>query len=146
MTSLKSEPEGSPFIARAYAETMTLLCEARAYIAARGDRDRARMESTARLVYCSESLRVTARLGQAMAWILVRKAVQAGELTEDEACQPEYRLDWRSVCGPQDNDACEHLPDGLVSLIERSAALYARIDRLDRLLDAPTRDARYGRA
>lgn len=138
----------SPFIAKAYDETLALLYEARAYITARGDQDRRDLVDAQRLVYCSESLRVTARLGQAMAWILVRKAVQAGELTEDEACQPEYRLDWRSVCGPQDDDTLYHLPRGLVSLMTRSAALYARIDRLDRMLDvndeAPARQV--GRA
>lgn len=137
----------APFIAKAYDETMSLLCEARAYITARGDQDRRSLGGAQRLIYCSESLRVTARLGQAMAWILVRKAVQAGELTEDEACQPEHRLDWRSVCGPQDNENTEELPRGLVSLMTRSEALYARIDRLDRLLDSAGEPARkIGRA
>lgn len=136
MMAMHAQTEKSPFISKAYDEAMTLLCEARAYITARGDSDREGLAGQARLTYCSESLRVTARLGQAMAWILVRKAVHAGEISEDEACMPEHRLDWRSVCAPDAGAPVDELPKGLISLIDRSAALYARIDRLDRMLDA----------
>lgn len=119
------------FIERTYDETMSLLVEARDYLSAAGE------EQTGRgsLLWCSETMRLTTRLTQVMAWVLLRRAVANGELSEDEAATPENRLAGHGVCLlsiPQESEGM--LPPPLVSLLTRSLMLYRRIDRLDRSL------------
>lgn len=124
------------FIERTFDETLSLLVEARDYLSAVDDRQPGRGS----LLWCSETMRLTTRLTQVMAWVLLRRAVANGELTEDEAAIPENRLAGHGVClsaVSQDGEAM--LPPPLVGLLSRSLMLYRRIDRLDRSLPASCR-------
>jgi regulator of CtrA degradation len=119
---------------RTYDETMSLLLETRGYVARSGDGRAGDVPPYQRLMVSYESMRVTSRLTQIMAWLLARKAVHAGELSAEEAMAEDYALAGGSICsdphGP-DNDA---LPRELRSLLERSHSLYVRIQRLDNLV------------
>lgn len=124
------------FIERTYDETLSLLIEARDYLSAAG------AEQTGRdsLLWCSETMRLTTRLTQVMAWVLLRRAVANGELSEDEAVTPENRLAGHGVCLPSIAPESEaQLPAPLISLLSRSLSLYRRIDRLDRSLPGTER-------
>jgi regulator of CtrA degradation len=82
-----------------------------------------------------ELSRISARLGYCTAWLLARRAVHTGELSQEEAIQPRWRLEGQEICGREPVDA-DQLPPELATLCARSLAVYQRIERLDRQLDS----------
>ena len=83
-----------------------------------------------------ETMRMTSRLTQAMAWVMVQKAVHYGELTSEEACEERYRLGGQDVCLTDQHAGHLDMPPQLRQLMDRSLTVYQRIERLDRMLDA----------
>jgi len=123
------------FFNRTYDETMDLIIEARDYLSNAENRERHGLAPSERLSMSCETMRVTSRLTQIMAWLLVRKAVHAGEMTEDQAAQEEYRLAGHMVCNDVSAESDAYMPRHLKSLLQRSYHLYARVSRLDQLID-----------
>lgn len=121
-------------ITRTYDEAMSLLVEARNYLRFRQS-DAFRMPPLERLKLTREALRVTSRLTQVMAWLLLRRAVLEGEIDDKESRLPERRLAGHDVCLGSADDLGDWLPAGMDGLLERSRALYERVDRLDRMLN-----------
>ncbi|MGQ9366755.1 DUF1465 family protein [Azospirillum sp. ST 5-10] len=113
-----------------YDETMTLLVEARNYIAYHEAIDQRGRPPHVRLQVSYEAMRVTSRLTQVMAWLLAQKAVHAGEMTEAQASDG-YALTGGEICTDPSGPENEELPTGLRSLLERSHRLYMRVERLD---------------
>lgn len=111
-----------------YIDAMVLADEARSYFDEGGRADREALDPMARVSFSCESLKVTTRLMHVIAWLLTQRAVDAGELTAREACDPSRRL------GPapfSDAIAIERLPSAARALIAVSTDLYARVLRLD---------------
>ncbi len=121
-----------------FEEALALAREARNYIVYRDGAEVTNLDPAERLVVSCESMRVTARVGQIVAWLLVQKAVHAGELTRDQAAEAPYRLSGQKVCAVSDLVADEKIPLRLAELLERSHSLYTRVERLDALLDSST--------
>ena len=119
----------------AYEEALALGREARNFIVYGDSDEAARIDPAVRLVVSCEAMRVTARVGQVIAWMLVHKAVHAGELTRAEAAQPPYRLAGQKVCAEAEPLADEKIPPRLAELLEKSLSLYTRVQRLDAALD-----------
>lgn len=116
---------------RTYEEGMRLVEETSAYLDGPG-RDVARgLSREASLAYASESMRLTTRLMQVAAWLLVRKALHEGEITSDEAAAEKYRLATKDIARAPRHSAADALPERLLDLIQRSERLYARVERLD---------------
>jgi regulator of CtrA degradation len=124
-----------------HAEALELALAARAYVAAQaasppeGDGD-----VLARLAAC-ETTRLVSRVGFCLAWLLARRAAAAGEPEPEGADAEGWRLGGREVCLAGSAARPGTLP---LPLAERSARLYARVDRLDRQLageDPPPRPA-----
>lgn len=119
------------FFNRTYDEAFDLLVEARDYLTYREPLDRqAQIAFDLRLAQNCEAFRLTSRLTQVMAWLLVQKAVHAGEISPLEAANEEHRLAGQSVCLAHSADEIK-LPPGLRSLLDRSYQLYTRVERLD---------------
>lgn len=119
------------FFNRTYDETMVLLVEARNYIAYQEALDQRNLGPSVRLQASYESMRVTSRLTQVMAWLLAQKAVHAGEISMKQAASEEYALSGGDVCSDSSGPDNPDLPMGLRSLLERSHSLYLRVARLD---------------
>lgn len=119
------------FFHRAYDETMDLMIEARNYMAYVEWRERERANPSTGLRMSCEAMRVTSRLTQVMAWLMIRRAVEAGELDEDQGLSEEHRLSGMEVCRDETHVANEALPGGLRSLMDRSYRLYMRVVRLE---------------
>lgn len=119
-----------------YQEALDLAREARNFIVYQDSVETAKLDPAVRLVISCESMRVTTRVGQIIAWLLVQKAVHAGELTRAQAAQAPYRLSGKKVCEANALVADEKIPDKLQDLLDRSHRLYARVARLDAALDA----------
>ncbi|WP_445681143.1 DUF1465 family protein [Radicibacter daui] len=90
-------------------------------------------ESGRRLRTSCESMRITCRLTQVMAWLLAQRAVFAGEIEFDLEVAEFYALGAEGVCLENALEELEDMPGGLRSLLERSYQLYVRIKRLDEM-------------
>ena len=122
------------FFGKTFEEAMTLLIEARDYIAATAGARPTGITPEDQLRIARETMRITTRLTQTMAWLLTQKAVHAGELTTHQAASEDYRLDGHSVCLDDDEQHHAGLPDQLQDLLKRSYGLYVRVARLDELV------------
>lgn len=87
--------------------------------------------SFARLEASCEALRVTSRLTHCLAWVLVHKAIHAGELAPGAAYDTENRLSGGPVCLAMGGESNPRLPRRLRALLSASRTLYVRLARLD---------------
>jgi regulator of CtrA degradation len=128
-----SQPaHATEFFGKTYGEAMSLLIEARDYLTHREPIDRNALVAEDRLRLCSESMRLTSRLTQVMAWLLAQRAVYEGEISQDRALAGHGALAGLEIC-MTDDEATDKLPQRLVSLLDRSRRLYVRVARLDEL-------------
>mgnify|MGYP001185797102 FL=1 len=125
---------GTTFYNRTYDEAFELTVEARDYVADGLQIDRELAAFYERSYFDSEALRLTTRLSQVMAWLMVQCAVHAGEIDIDEAREDARRLGGREVCFDNDSDILDNFPPRFRNLMERSFKLYQRIARLDEMV------------
>lgn len=111
-----------------YTEAMVLADEARAYFEEHGKLERDGLDPMLRVGFSCESLKVTTRLMHVIAWLLTRRAIEAGEINAADARSPARRLGHAA-----DSDAAllGNLPDGARALVSASLDLYQRVKRLD---------------
>jgi regulator of CtrA degradation len=117
-----------------YDEAMALLEESRDYVSGAIESNQEHIPAGARLKAGYESMRVTSRLTQVMAWLLAQKAMHAGEITAAELASEKYALGGASVCCGDDSAARTDLPAGLRRLLGASHGLYQRVARLDAMV------------
>ena len=118
---------------RTYDETFEMIVEARNYMRHMLPRERRNGDNgDVGLRFSCEALRVTSRLTQVMAWLMMQRAVLDGEMTQEEALCERNRLSGQDVClGGEDHPPL--MPPGLCSLLQRSQKLYERVSRLERM-------------
>lgn len=121
---------------KTFTEGMAMVEETATYLDGRGRQESRALPSKAALAYAGESMRLTTRLMQIASWLLVQRAVSEGEMTPDEASREKYRLGAKEICRSRRTDVGDVLPPKLVDLLDRSATLYERVERLDQLLYA----------
>ncbi|MGE5516732.1 MAG: DUF1465 family protein [Bacteroidota bacterium] len=119
------------YFRRTYDETLDLMVEARNYMAYVERRERERAGLMAGLRMSCEAMRVTSRLTQVMAWLMMQRAVHDGEIAVEQALIEENRLSGGEVCWDDSFSADVTLPNGLRSLLARSLQLYQRVARLE---------------
>ena len=122
------------FFDKTYDEALRLTHEARSFIDSVDEARLTDVPYATRLIYARESLRLTARLTQVMAWMFYQKAVHAGEIDRAELAAPDKRLGGRAECSEHDEAAMAMLPPPLRSLMQRSHRLYVRVARLDEMV------------
>lgn len=123
------------FFSRTYDEAVALLHDAHDYIERHQRRETAGHGIPGQAVAAVETTRLVARLTHVMAWLLVRKAVHAGDISEAEALEQRNRLGGQGICLAE-GDAESVLPDSrLARLMDRSRRLYVRVARLDEMLE-----------
>ena len=129
------DPGGLPattFFSRTYDEARDLLVDARDYLVTTQNIQFAL--PTRELVHCMETLRLTTRLTQIMAWLILQRALHAGEVTMADVLAPANRLGARDICQTSGGEATAELPAILRELLSRSRKLYQRIARLDEMI------------
>jgi regulator of CtrA degradation len=128
--------KASTLLDRTFDEGVALTLEVRNYIAYHEQADRREFDLTRCLQVGYQHTRVSARLIQVMTWLLAMKALLAGEISPEQFAAPQYALNASEECNDQSGPDLAELPAGLRSLLERSHALYARIQRLDAMVRA----------
>lgn len=116
----------------AYHEALDLLSEAHTYISYRQALDESKLPPRQRLLMSYETMRLTARLTQIMAWLMMHRAVQQGDMEREETgfdAAIEISADVLALDEREIEEA--ELPRGLKYLMEKSHALYTRIQRLE---------------
>jgi regulator of CtrA degradation len=120
-----------------FKEGMGLVEETANYLDGPGRRDARLLDRSGSIAYATESMRLTTRLMQLASWLLLQRAVNAGEVSSDEARSDRNRIGLKDVGAGQRLKGGETLPQGLVGLIERSLRLHERIQKLDGILNEP---------
>lgn len=111
-----------------YTEAMLLADEARGYFEHQGRDDREALDPLARVALSCESLKVTSRLMHVLAWLLTERAIELGQMSDEEAAAAARRL---GDAMPSDAASVAGFPPAAVALIDASQDLYARVRRLE---------------
>jgi regulator of CtrA degradation len=126
----------SPQFKALFDQGMSLVERTANYLDGPGRAEARLLKPPASLMYSTESMRLTTRLMQMASWLLLRRAVTQGQLT-DEMARTHKRRVQLAPQSRQQGDGFEDLPPSLLALIEESHRLYERILRLDKLLKEP---------
>ena len=121
---------------RTYDEGMLLVEETSAYLDGPGREAARHLNRHASLAYATESMRLTTRLMQVAAWLLIRKAVVSAEVSVEEAEDERYRLSSKELANTASMKETPGLPEAFLDIVERSERLYERVQRLDDQLRA----------
>jgi regulator of CtrA degradation len=122
---------GSDAFKTLFKEGMNLVELAAAYLDGPGRAEAKMLRRSVALAYATESMRLTTRLMQVASWLLLRRAVNEGELTLAQAFSEKHRVRLARqeiACAP---DVLPELPRDFVDLCFRSMRLQARVLHLD---------------
>ncbi|MFW0776795.1 MAG: DUF1465 family protein [Rickettsiales bacterium] len=129
-TNTNNETKNIVFMPGVFNETMQLLNDAHDYFHQYGQSDQARIEGELRPLYSCEMSRITLRLSSIMAWLLVQRAVFAGQLDAQDAAN-KYSLDFQEICRVDNQVLHGVLPSYVCFLLDSTYELYERVFRLD---------------
>jgi regulator of CtrA degradation len=119
---------------KVFREGMSLVEETAAYLDGPGRRDSRRLGRHASIAYATESMRLTTRLMQLASWLLVQRAVSAGEITRQAAESESQRIDLADIGAGAGLERAEQLPAAFLALVDRSLRLHERIMLLDDMI------------
>lgn len=117
-----------------FRDGMALVEETASYLDGPGRQDSRTLERGAALAYATESMRLTTRLMQLASWLLLQRAVNEGELTQEQAAGEKSKVKLSAVGMPTPEATLKELPETLQDLIGKAMRLQERISHMDRLL------------
>lgn len=117
-----------------FKEGMALVERTANYLDGPGRKDSKGLAPATSVLYATESMRLTTRLLDLASWLLIRRALKEGEISEAEASRKRQRVKLDTLGRPGHVKGYEDLPLGIRKLIEESFALHDRIVRLDKVL------------
>jgi len=120
---------------RTFEEGMAMVEETAAYLDGPGRMESRDLARAVALAYAGESMRLTTRLMQLASWLLIRRAVSEGELTQEQAVEEQRKIKLPVAGAEQPARDLGQLPSRLRELIEQSVKLQERVIRLDQMLD-----------
>lgn len=111
-----------------YVDAMVLADEARAYLESDAGTARELCDPFDRVQFSCESLKITTRLMQVIAWLLAQRAAARGEIERSEIRTEKYRL---GEAAPSDPRYTRIFPIEMQAIIAASEKLYLRAKRLE---------------
>ncbi len=133
--SLAARRLASPAFANLFRQGMALIDETAAYLDGEGRTASRGLSRGVLAAYAQQSLQLSTRLMQLASWLLLRRAVLEGDMSEESALRESARID---LDGPRrDLDQEAELPAQLAALVRRSHELQRQIAKLDAALRAP---------
>ena len=131
---------------KVFREGMGLVEETANYLDGPGRKDARLLDRNGAIAYATESMRLTTRLMQLASWLLLQRAISAGELTPDDARKEKHRISLADIGPGHALTGSDQLPESLTQLVERSLHLHQRILKLDAMLAAKAKAARNRKA
>ncbi len=122
---------GSEAFRSLFKEGMALVEETADYLDGDGRGESRRLTRAGALSYATESMRLTTRLMQLASWLLLQRAVNDGELSNEQARLEKSKVKLGGLATATHGSGWESLPERLRGLIARSLRLQERIRRLD---------------
>ncbi len=113
---------------------MALVERTATYLEGPGRAEAKALKAPANVLYATESMRLTTRLLDLASWLLIRRAIKEGEMSEAEAQKKRKAVSLQGTAKPAHIQGFATLPQGLQELISESYALNERIVRLDQAL------------
>ena len=126
---------GSEQFDKVFREGMGLVEETANYLDGPGRVDARGLDRHGAIAYATESMRLTTRLMQLASWLLLQRAVSAGELSEEAAAKEKERINLADIGPGAALPGENQLPDGLKELVSRSLSLRERIMKIDRMVE-----------
>ena len=126
---------------KVFREGMSLVEETANYLDGPGRLDARVLERHGAIAYATESMRLTTRLMQLASWLLLQRAIGAGELTVEDARKENHRISLNDIGKGHDLAGAEALPDALKALVDRSLTLHQRIQKLDSMISSQATSA-----
>jgi hypothetical protein len=127
------------FVERAYDEARELLIQTRDYIAGESAAESRSLEPADRLRLTLELARLTRRLTEATAWLMLQKGIAAGEISRADAEKTEAARLETDVEPQAEAAALARLPLTVRALIDRTRRLHVHVAALHRSLDGSLR-------
>lgn len=118
-----------------FSEGMSLVEATAEYLDGPGRTDARALEGQLSLAYATESMRLTTRLMQISSWLLIRRALNEGEMSWEQARLERRKVKLNAVGRPSHVKCFNELPERLQTLIEASFRLHDKIHKLDHLLE-----------
>lgn len=119
-----------------FKEGMGLVEETANYLDGEGREDSKLLDRPAAIAYATESMRLTTRLMQLASWLLLQRAITAGEVARDDATREKSRVNLTDIGAGNPIPGAEFLPHGLHELVVRSLRLRERIMKFDIMIVA----------
>lgn len=113
---------------------MALVERTAAYLDGPGRKEAKSLAGASTVLYATESMRLTTRLLDLASWLLIRRSLKEGEISEEEAATKRRRVKLQAFGRPAHVKGYAELPAGLKGLIEESFSLHDRIVQLDRAM------------
>ncbi|NJM31038.1 MAG: DUF1465 family protein [Rhizobiales bacterium] len=120
---------------KVFKEGMGLVEQTANYLDGPGRKDARLLDRHGAIAYATESMRLTTRLMQLASWLLLQRAISAGELTIEDARKEKHRISLNDIGRGHDLTGSEQIPADLKELVERSLRLHERIQKLDAMLN-----------
>ena len=119
---------------KVFKEGMGLVEETANYLDGQGRQDARLLDRHGAIAYATESMRLTTRLMQLASWLLLQRAVSAGEMALDDARKEKHRISLNDIGAGQPLTGGSQIPEPLRALIERSLRLHGRVVKFDGML------------
>jgi len=116
-----------------YREGMALIEEVAAYLDGDGRVQSRDLSREASFVYATESMRLTTRLMQLASWLLLQRAVGAGEITPENARIEKEKVKFSETPAERSGPGWEGLPNTLSLYIGKGDQLYERVVQFDQM-------------
>ena len=119
---------------KTFKEGMALVEQTANYLDGEGRLNSRILDRTGAIAYATESMRLTTRLMQMASWLLLQRAIAAGELSPSDMNREKHRINLAEIGRGNVLKGAEFLPAGLITLVEQSLRLLERIRKLDIML------------
>jgi regulator of CtrA degradation len=126
--------KGSEQFDKIFKEGMGLVEETANYLDGQGRVDSRVLDRPGTIAYATESMRLTTRLMQLASWLLLQRAITAGEVSDTEASREKSRVNLNEIGAGNTIPGADALPEGLTELISRSLRLHERVVVMDSML------------
>ncbi|MBX9926862.1 MAG: DUF1465 family protein [Hyphomicrobiaceae bacterium] len=114
-----------------FKDGMALVERTASYLDGPGRQEAKRLASSVTVLYATESMRLTARLLDVASWLLIRRALREGEITETDAAAKRRRLKLQPLGRPSHTNGFDELPETLRELVAESFTMLERIAYLE---------------